>query len=390
MRNRADLPKYRIYALIHGPILPLGEKFGCEIKRMDFEEQKSRNFSPIQSTFSKDIDEYKTCVTSLPYVDPMKIKSEHAVFCDIEERDENAALGGAAKRIDKLCRYLSVAQLKDLRDKHQKDVGGFAPYYYQINKVYLLSPDNKEKDIELTLRSSGISYPNRPEANDWRVQATSTFLEHLFNFKDETFERASKYLYRSAIGFNRGHSPEKIALDNFKSIEIIVRTFGGKDWGFRKKLNVASIELGLTTEEKDSILKLWNMRSKFDDVAHPAMFDQAEHYPNQWPLPSNVSYNGSSYTQVAVDVLLKYLGYKKNLYRIEVENSDILGEEGVLMEVNPMWESNRLMFCSAEQNKDKLKKDIKTAFSQKYGFDKKNITANFGATKKVIFLKTKY
>jgi|SRR3989344_4274191 len=388
--NRTGLSKFRVYALIHGPILPLDKIFDCEIKKMSFEEQKERNFTPIQGVFSEDVHEYKTYVTSLPYVDPMKIKSEHIVFCDIEERDENAALGGSARRIDKLCRYLSIAQMRDLREKHKKDISVLAPYYYQVNKVYLLQPDGKESDIELSLKSSGISYPNRPEANVWRVEDTSEFLSHLFDFHDETFELAAKYLYKFSIGFNTGNSPEKIALDNFKSIEIIVRTFGGKDWGFKKKLDVAVSELGLTPEEKASILKLWGVRSEFGDVAHPAMFDQAERYPNQWPLPSNVSYTGYSDTQVAADVLWKYLQYKKNFYKIEIEEVDVPEEEGALGAVNTMWESNRLFFSSNEKNKIKLKQKVKVVFSQNYGIDENNITVNFGATKKIVILKTRY
>ena len=46
--------KFRIYALVHGPILPIGKLFNLEIKKMTFEEQSRKSFSPIQSVFSED------------------------------------------------------------------------------------------------------------------------------------------------------------------------------------------------------------------------------------------------------------------------------------------------------------------------------------------------
>jgi len=73
------MSQYRIYALIHGPILPLGKISGCVVRKMSFEEQAERAFSPIQGVFSEDAGEYKTYVTSLPYVDLMEIKSERVV-----------------------------------------------------------------------------------------------------------------------------------------------------------------------------------------------------------------------------------------------------------------------------------------------------------------------
>jgi len=90
--------KFRIYALILGEILPEGLFLDCIIKKLDFGEQEKRSFSPIQGIFSSTIaDQHKTYVTSLPYVDPIRIKSEYVVIYDIEEKDFNSALGGAIK-----------------------------------------------------------------------------------------------------------------------------------------------------------------------------------------------------------------------------------------------------------------------------------------------------
>ena len=97
------MSKYRIYALIHGETLIEGKLFDCEIKKMDFDEQERRCFSPIQSIFSGFEDDtfHKTYVTSLPYIDPIKIKSEYVIVCNIEESKPDSALGGAIKNIDR-------------------------------------------------------------------------------------------------------------------------------------------------------------------------------------------------------------------------------------------------------------------------------------------------
>ena len=97
------MTKFRVYALIHGQTLPLGKLAGCEIKQMDSDEQKRRGFSPIQYEFSENRDGYISYATSLPFVDPMKLYTNHVVVFDIEEYDAKAALGGAVRAFDNLC-----------------------------------------------------------------------------------------------------------------------------------------------------------------------------------------------------------------------------------------------------------------------------------------------
>ena len=113
------MSKYRIYALIHGETLPEGKIFECEIRKMTFGEQKRRSFSPVQSVFSEgeDFDYYKTYVTSLRYIDPIRIKSKYVIVYDIEEDKPGDALGGAIKEIDRVCRFLSLACVEDIKRK---------------------------------------------------------------------------------------------------------------------------------------------------------------------------------------------------------------------------------------------------------------------------------
>ncbi len=387
--------KFRIYALVHGPILPIRKIFNLEIRKMTFEEQSRKKFSPIQSVFSEREDmNYKTYVTSLPYVDPVYIKSEHIIVCDVEEYDENSALGAAVNQFDKLCRFLSITNLKDTREKFHNKLGGLLPYVYQVNKIYSLDSSGNEIDVNFKLESGGIYLPDRPEANQWRNGDTEEFLNEIYNFHDEILKRALKYLYRSSIGYLVLDSPEKVALDHFKSIEIIINSISNKKF-FKNKLNEASGKIGLTREEQEKIIKFWEYRSDYGDVAHFSEYDQTE-YSNQFPIPSNVNYPWAFLSSIAGDVCLKYFQYRRGLFSIEIEKSinfsDNLDDGGkiddVLWEVNPQWESNRFLFHTNEQNKKILKQKVKTIFANKYNIEENNISIEFGATRKIIILRT--
>src|SRR3989344_4940085 len=269
---------YRVYALIHGETLFEGKIFECEIKKMNFEEQVKRGFTPIQSVFSEDemTDNYKTYVTSLRYVDPLKIKSEYVIFYDIKENKPGDALGGAIRIIDRITRFLSLASLEDFKRKFGRNRGAFEPYIYQINKIYILDKDGKESEVNYKLESGHMYLPNRPEQMQWRNTGTSKFLDEIYNFHDETFERALKYLYRSSIGHLVLDSKEKIALDHFKSIEIIINSLGKKRINkkrttFNERLEDVTTRIGITPEEKKRIEDFWDDRSKYGDIAHPSL-----------------------------------------------------------------------------------------------------------------------
>ncbi len=203
--------KYRIYALIHGQVLREGNIFGCEIKKMSFEEQTERSFAPIQSVFSEGemTDYHKTYVTSLLYVDPIKIKSEHVIICDLEESKPGAALGGAIKTIEKITRFLSLANLEDVKLTHGRNRGSFEPYVYQVNKIYSLDENDVESEIKYEHESGHMYLPDRPEKTEWVNSETNQFLEDAYNLHDDIMERSLKYLYRSSIGHFLLDSHEK-------------------------------------------------------------------------------------------------------------------------------------------------------------------------------------
>lgn len=383
------MAKYRVYALIHGQVLPVGNLFNCDIKKMSFAEQKRREFSPIQSGFSENemTKYYKTYVTSLRYVDPVRIKSEYVIICDIEEDKPGDALGGAIKTIDRIARFLSLACLEDVKRKFGRNRGSFEPYVYQVNKIYLLDEDGNESEVEYKLESGHMYLPNRPEQTKWRDSGTGKFLEKIYNFHDETFERALKYLYRSSVGYFVLDSKEKIALDHFKSIEIIVNSLGkkrinGKKTTFKEKLEDTAVKIGITHDEKRRIKDFQDDRSKYGDIAHPSPFDEVERYPNQFPVPSNTRYSGGSFDSIAPSVLLKYYQYIKGVFIVDVDEptdrNDSSSKEG---EFNQVYEisflgpthRNHLVFYSSEKNKQKLTQDLKNAFIKKLGLTEDSI-----------------
>lgn len=368
------MPIYRIYALIHGETLPEGKISGCEIRKMSFSEQRRRKFKPIQSIFSEGNYDpsINTYVTSLHYIDPIKIKSEYVIVCDIKEDKTESALGGAIRNIDQVARYLSIISVEDVKRKFGRNRGNFQPYVYQVNKIYLISDDGKENEIDYKLECGNVYLPNRPEQTQWRDQTTKQFSDEFFNFYDEILDRSLKYLYRSLIGHFILDNHEKIALDHIKSIEIIINALSNKD-SFKEKLKEASKKIDIDEEEQKQILICWDDRSNYGDVAHPSKFDEAERYPNQFPLPSNVRYRGAFCDNIAPSVILKYYNYIKSIYNVDVVEvpSDTNTSDGSFCKVLTIFpfgvnDQNHLCFTTSEKDKNRLKVKIKKSFIKEF------------------------
>lgn len=363
------MARYRVYALIHGQIISEGDTANCTIKKMSFEEQATRDFAPIQAKFYEgEITKYhKTYATSLAFVDPIRIRSEHVIVCDIEERDAGSALGGAIRHFDNACRLLSLVRLED-GQKHYKRVRlPFEPYIYQVNKVYLLGKDGQETSPDPLFDHGHIYLPDRPEKSEWFESSSNQLLQDLFTMHDESLERALKYLYRSSIGHFVLDSPEKIALDHAKVIEIILKALSKKD-SFEDKLQEAQSKINLTEEEVKALRELWAVRSEYGDIAHASRFDQAERYPNQFPLPSNAATQPIPSLSYAANVCLKYFRYRQRFFSIDIEdpNSYIVdgtsrSNEGRFARVNTHIETNHLIFYN-KSNKQQLISKLKTSF----------------------------
>lgn len=382
-------PNYRIYALIIGEILKPGKIINCKIKKITLNQQKKRKFSPIQSIFSEDqlTDHYKTYASTLRYLDPIKIKSEYVIICDIYEWDMEAALGGAIRNFDKISRYLTLTYAQDFKN-YTKRNSILMPYLYQVNKISSLDENGNESDLKYSIESGNIYLPNRPELNSWRDKNTQSFFDDILSFHDDILERSIKYLYRSSIGHFVKDSPEKIILDHFKSMEVIIKSLV-KNGRFKQKVDKIAKIINLTLDEKEKIKKLWDVRSKYSDTAHPSERDETERYPNQFPVPSNASFLYPYNDFIAADVCIKYFLYKRKLFYIDIHylQNELEDEFG---EINPHCESNHLFFQTFLKNKSKLKEKIIENFSHTFNINKSDIAnINISSNKKNAVLQIK-
>ena len=80
-------------------------------------------------------------------------------------------------------------------------------------------------------------------------------------------EQALKYLYRSSIGPMLCDSPEKIALDHFKAIEIIVKQVSNGKNGLEEKVKEYAKEikskLSISNQSSVDVARLLLGESKF-------------------------------------------------------------------------------------------------------------------------------
>lgn len=371
--------RYRVYALIHGQTLPVGEIHDCEIRMMDFNEQSKRDFSPIKYEFSHK-EEYETYVTSVPFVDPVKMYSKHVIFCDMEESDYKGALGGAIRKFDKVCSSLFLSGIRDVHLKHNLYSG--EPYLYQINKVYLIDDKDEERAVDLDLKSGHIYLPNRPERNEWLNADTGDFLNKVYDFKDPVFRKALKYLYSSALGNFKLNSHEKIALDHFKSVELIVNCLSTED-GFKDRVDEAGLQLGLTDDEIERIKKYWDDRSN-GDIAHSTHHDTTAFYPNQFPEPKGMEYNWSYSDSLAKKILLKYFDLRSRFFLIDIEEPYDQSQNHTLGLMRGQNECNHLFFHTNTKQKKLLLNEVRTKFIEVFGIDKKDFEIGFYITKSQI------
>lgn len=370
------MSRYRVYALIHGQTLSVGKIDDCEIRRMDFEEQSRRNFSPIKYDFPPK-EGYETYVTSIPFVDPVRMYSKHVIVHDIEESNHKGALGGAIKKFDRVCASLFISGVRDVHLEHNLYSG--EPYLYQINKVYLINDKNQECEIDLDLKSDHIYLPNRPERDEWLNNDTGDFLNKICDFKDPIFRKASKYLYSSALGHYKLNSYEKIALDHFKSVELIVNCLSNKK-SFKDRANEAGLQLGLTEDEIKRIKRYWDDRSN-GDIAHSTHHDTTAFYPNQFPEPKGMEYNWSFADSLARKILLKYFDLRNRFFIIDIEEPYDQSRNLSFGVIEGENECNHLFFQTNTKQKQVLLNEVKTRLIGVFGLDKKDFEIGFYKSK---------
>ncbi|RJR27206.1 hypothetical protein C4561_02845 [candidate division WWE3 bacterium] len=348
---------------------------------MTYDEQHKRKFEPLKSSdFVQPFTEHKTYVSHIPYADPKILKSEHVAIADIQEDTPNGAIGCATKSIEKICRFLSLANLEDVKRKHGRNRGSFEPYIYQINKLYELDDLGKEHEISYMLQGYNIYLPDRPEKSSWSNDQINNFLEETFYFYDDVFHKALKYLYNASTGSFENRSPEKTSIDHIKSIEIMISAISNKDT-FKKKLKDAKDKLELTDDEVSKIEDLWEQRSEYGDLAHPKVSDRAESLPNQFPIPSDVEYTGWFLDALAPNILLKYFYYIRELFLVDIEVVDIQSKKNdSLIKIftqnqRGFANENYYHYKTKERNKHKIKNLLKKAFITELNITESKITS---------------
>ncbi len=364
---RQRKPRFRVYALIHGEVLPYTEINGATIQKMSFEEQEKRKFAPIETTIREGeaaiTSEWTTYVTSLRYVDYLRIKSEHVCWSDFYDDNPLSAIGGAFRKFEDLSKVLFFTNDHDKFLTHSRHAG--STYVFQIMKVYELDENGEEKEVEYELTNGYCFLPNRPDFNTWRNEESEVFLKEVLQFKDPIFQKSLAYFYRSSIGHFNQFNHEKIALDHFKSMEVIINSLSRKK-KFLERLTETAVLIKLTQEEQDRIKKLWGERSN-GDVAHAKTYDIARAYPNQFPLPQGVDYSGPFPDSVAETVLYKYYEYIKRMYNIEVEYDSFYSSiTGELYTINAGSECNRYGFSVNKCSKNETIKKLKAAWVKEF------------------------
>ncbi len=363
--------KYRIYALIHGQTLPLGKVKGCEIINMQVKEQERRGFAPIKYDFSE--VEYETYATNIPFMDPLKLRTNYVIVSDIEEPNPKGALGGAMKRFDYVCGVLFLANTQDMKLMHGRYIG--EPYLYQVNKIYQLGDDGEEIELDLNLKSGHVFLPNRPDRTIWQSEETDKLFKELLGFKDPVFRKASKYLYSSSVGVYRLESAEKIALDHFKSIELIVDCLSTKK-DFKDRVDEAGQMLQLEVEEIEETKKCWDLRSQ-GDIAHSTHHDRSSVYPNQFPIPTGVEYPYAFLSKTAKVVLLKYFELRRRYFYVDIEEVRDPADHLTLGAENTHSECNHLFFQTSTKEKKAILRELRKKFSTDFKIDENDLEVEY-------------
>lgn len=311
----------------------------CTIRKMTISEQKRRKFSPINIEVKEITPSsfYKSYVGFGVLTDTRLFKTEYVIYTDIStnRNDASHVLGVAVRRFDEVIGALSLASSDWFCKTHTRD-----PIYkatmYQMSKIYELVDDKEVSFGQYNLYRGGGSQINLPDAKASFDKIDFTLITRVLNNKDKVFSKSLKYLLSAEDGIYKGLPPEKIILDLMKSIEVIVTSFPKKrtkkkEGVFRARLKKCAEEIGLTEKQNDQIMQLWKDRSN-GDIAHSTSSSRSDYLPPQYPIPSDVVFIPFQ-SDLAVQVLLKYLEYKKGEILVEISN-DPFHTAGSLIDVN--------------------------------------------------------
>jgi len=216
------MKKYKVYAKILGHVLP-EEKLeigDCKIEKMSYREQKERNFQPLRGW---KVREFNMNYMTFPRGSDFRImRSNFVISTIIDTGGSNEALGFAEDIFDKIIGVFMLYMNYWWLERYPRSKNRFSGYDYQICKLYEIVND-KEIEVKdlgpISSSSSMCRYPEFKELTNDFEKITDQYL----SCKDEIFERSLEYFVDGIRGINLFLPEEKIFLDLFKSIELIIK-----------------------------------------------------------------------------------------------------------------------------------------------------------------------
>ena len=372
------MKKYKVYAKILGYVLPSRsfEIAGCKIERMSYKEQQKRRFRPLKGWA---VRERKMNYLTFPRGADLRIfKSNFVVSTMLECRGLNEAIGLAERKFNNLIGALMLHMYYWWTNKHPNKRIRFSEYDYQICKVYEIINGEEKELRDLKPVSSGANMCHYPAFTDL-IDNFKDQMEEFMSCKEEIFRKSLKYFVNGVRGIHSQLPEEKIFLDLFKSIELVINQLGGKRIKrFKSKAQFAGRKLHLEKEEVDKIKQLWTIRSR-GDFAHAR---KRENYlPPQWPNPSDCDLFVNYFDLISLSqrILVKYFDYIKNKYTVLINppNSSYLDDRNLTFAVSSnilctSWDNGHFEIKISERNKRKLSwfikkevaKELKVSISQ--------------------------
>lgn len=377
--------KYKIYAKILGNVLPnqIFEIGNCKIEKMSYREQRKRKFRPLQGWTSVETstgEQKKKIKYYLQFpngADFRIMKSDFVISTVLNCSDDNEAIGLAEIEFNTLIGSLMLYMRTWWPQKFPKDTNRFSGYDFQICKVYKIIG---EKEIEIkdpkpiSTSSSMCSNPSFSEPLDPKT------LQSYLGCRNEVFGKALKYFTNGVRGFSFNLPEEKIFLDLFKSIELVINSFKTRSRKFKQKLKSVASKLDLTEDEKNKIIEFWTIRSK-GDFAHARKRQISLSLPPQYPISSdcNLFINYDELIQINQKVIVNYFNFIKDRYIISIkkpESGEGYNNLNHVIESFPLvtrWDNGYFEFKTEEKDKHKLTNMLKNKMSEYLKVSKKNI-----------------
>ena len=369
--------EYTYYFLITGHVVPhidFKDRFR-EYKtiRIPVWKQKLLGFSEIKSYFGDTTHGgfYKTGYSVKEIYGNTKVLSDAVLKVTIKNiNSASEALFYAEQTRNHVLSKLSLTYSHSyLNNVKTKNTG--VSYYSYKGSLRRIGFRNKNGLVERRLRLY-TTYTNTqilgPEyyTADWRDETADTFFEAISTFEDPVFMTALKYIYH--VGARR--SVLDFALNDMKSIEVILNNIGSESNTFAKNCKRAKTKLNLSDEFIENLKKLWEQRSKTGDIAHPRPEETYESWLQQ--RDTMQQYGGFSSSE-SVLLLLKYYQYKKKVFTVEIwrETEHTEPEEGVSEITN---RHQTYVLQTSNKNKNVWKSSIKKYFAERFNIKQSKIS----------------